>query len=83
MIGAGYDFWLRAREGNKECTRATRNFPLRPKKTLSHRLAYIATSAHVSDANDFAQFVRTKNHAKEISAGRERTLLTCFVVLTG
>ena len=27
VIGAGYDFWLRAREANAECTRASAKFP--------------------------------------------------------
>ena len=47
-----------------------RNCPLPPKKTLEHRFAYIATSAHVSDANDFVQFVCTKTHAKKNICGQ-------------
>ena len=55
-------------------------YPVVLKKILWYIFACIATSANVRDANDS---VRAKNHAKEISAGRETTLLTCFVVLTG
>ena len=56
--------------GTRSALARLRNFPFRPKKILSHRLACIATSANVSDANDFAH---VKNQAKEMSAcGREQ-----------
>ena len=55
-------------------------YPVVQKKILWYIFACIATSANVRDANDFE---RAKNHVKEISAGRETTLLTCSVVLTG
>ena len=55
--------------------------PFRPNKILSHRLACIAISANVGDANDFGH---VKNQAKEISArGQGTTLITRFVVLPG
>ena len=71
--------WLRRARGTRSALVRPRNLPRRAKKFLSYILACIATSANVRDANDF---VRAKNHGKEISAGRETTLLTCFVVLT-
>ena len=71
---------MRRARGTRSVLARPRNLPRRPKKILSYIFACIATSANVRDANDF---VRAKNHVKEISAGRETTLLTCFVVLTG
>ena len=65
MIGVGWEFWLGRARGTRSALARLRNFPFRPNKILSHRLACIATSANDSDANDFAH---VKNQAKEISA---------------
>ena len=71
-----------ARGERKVHSRVFEISPFRPNKILSHRLACIAISANVGDANDFGH---VKNQlAKEISArGQGTTLITRFVVLPG